>query len=190
MKCSFYPWPFQSYNIWISSTLVNKLENHGNMRIQTARSNRWEIIFTINALKQSKATSLDGRPVELFLAVLVVSARLELLLIWKFWEFVIFPSEWNKEIVFKISKKSICFECHSWRGFYARPALARVLANIILEPSKDRKKTVWFPLWIFMYRPWGINSVKSPLAVFFQIWKQPFLREGCQGLKRCSYKYL
>lgn len=62
---------------------MNEVANHCNMRIRTVSPSRKEIISTINALKQSKASGLHGLPAELFITATAVTADLLLPLVRK-----------------------------------------------------------------------------------------------------------
>ena len=112
------------------------------MRINDNPQTLNEIKDAIAALPNNKAAGVDGLPAEFFKAQPGLAADMLHPLINASWISEKFPDEWNEGFIVKIPKKGDLRDCNNWRGICVLPAIAKVIAKIILE----RLKTLSLPV--------------------------------------------
>ena len=113
------------------------LPNLPTMRIKEDSPTLTEIADAIRSLPNNKAAGVDGLPAEFFKAQPMVAAGLLHPLIDATWVSEKFPEEWNEGIIVKIPKKGDLRDCNNWRGICVLPAIAKIIAKIILERLKN-----------------------------------------------------
>lgn len=96
-----------------------------------------EIIKSIRALSNCKVQGIDNIQAEVLKADVAKIAKVFCHLFTKIWNREEIPTDWQKGIIIKLSKKGNLEECDNWRGITSLSVPGKVLCRIIINRIRD-----------------------------------------------------